>query len=87
MMTASEYIAHLVATEPIMAVADEIMLVLRLVGANIEVLRMNDIEAPWIGDPDYGHDDKMDYDEWYRLYGADTSEDDDNEAEVLEWNI
>lgn len=19
---------------------------------------MNDIEAPWIGDPDYGHDDK-----------------------------
>lgn len=48
---------------------------------------MNGIEAPWIGDPDYGHDDKMDYDEWYRLYGADTSEDDDNEAEVLEWNI
>lgn len=29
MMTASEYIAHLVSTEPIMAVADEIMLVLR----------------------------------------------------------
>lgn len=24
---------------------------------------MNGIEAPWIGDPDYGHDDKMDYDE------------------------
>ncbi len=29
MMTASEYIAHLVSTEPIMAVADEIILVLR----------------------------------------------------------
>ena len=28
-MTASEYVAHLVATEPIMAVVDEIMLVLR----------------------------------------------------------
>lgn len=28
-MSAAEYIAHLVATEPIMAVADEIMLVLR----------------------------------------------------------
>lgn len=33
------------------------------------------IEAPWIGDPDYGHDDKMDYDEWLSEFGFDRSED------------
>lgn len=38
---------------------------------------MNGIEAPWIGDPDYGRVDRMDYDEWYRLYGADRSEEDE----------
>lgn len=40
---------------------------------------MKGIEAPWVGDADYGHEDKTDYDEWYWLYGADTSEDEDED--------
>lgn len=42
---------------------------------------MNGIEAPWIGDPDYGHVEKINFEDWYSEYGADRSEESEEDEE------